>query len=224
MGDITIAVDGPGSSGKGTVARGIARQLGYQYVDTGAMYRVVALRAEREGIAWDDEPRVASLARGLKFAFPWDGDVLKVIADGEDLSGVIRTREIGRGASDVSALPDVRTALLGLQRDLCRAGAVVMDGRDIGTVVAPDAELKIYLDADLKERARRRHEELLRGGQMFTYEETLGHLRDRDAQDMGRAVAPLKQAEDAVFIDSTNLTAQQVTDRVLALVAARRSR
>ena len=177
---ITIAVDGPGSSGKGTVARGVARSLGYQYIDTGAMYRAVALVCRQQGIAWNDEEGAAKVARNLQFRFTWDGDVLKILVGDEDISTRIRQDGIGRGASDVSALPDVRAALLGLQRALGAEGGVVMDGRDIGTVVLPDAELKLYLDADLDERA-----------------------------------------DDAVYLDSTDMGISTVVAHVLALANGR---
>ena len=218
---ISIAVDGPGSAGKGTVAKSVARSLGYQYIDTGAMYRSVALMAQRAGIPWNDETAVAELARNLAFHFGWDGDVLRVQVDGEDVSAEIRRDGIGRGASDVSALPEVRSALLQLQRDLGAGGGVVMDGRDIGTVVLPDAQLKVYLDADLDERARRRHDELLRRGEVVSFQQVRAGLAFRDKQDSEREVAPLKQADDAVYVDSTSLSPAQVVERVLDLAEAR---
>ncbi len=215
---LVIAVDGPASSGKGTVARGVARALGYQYVDTGAMYRAVALTAEKRGVSWEDGPALAALAAGLDFRFSWDGDVLRVEVDGRDLTSALRREGFGRGASAVSALPEVRAALLARQRDLGRQGGVVMDGRDIGTVVLPDADLKVYLDADLEERALRRHEELLRRGTVVSYQEVLDALAARDAQDRERPVAPLRQADDAVYLDTTRLSIRQAIDAVLAQV------
>lgn len=218
---ISIAVDGPGSAGKGTVAKSVARSLGYQYIDTGAMYRAVALVSQRSGIPWNDEPAVAEVARGLSFYFGWDGDVLRVVVDGEDISTVIRKDGIGRGASDVSALPAVRAALLELQRNLGAGGGVVMDGRDIGTVVLPDAQLKVYLDADLDVRARRRHDELLRRGEVVSFQQVRAGLAFRDKQDSERAVAPLKQADDAVYVDSTSMSPAQVVKCVLDLAEER---
>lgn len=218
---LTIAVDGPASSGKGTVARGVARALGYQYVDTGAMYRAVALFARRRGIAWDDEAALARLARELRFRFHWDGEVLRVEVDGEDVTSAIREDAIGNGASDVSALPAVRAALLEQQRALGARGGVVMDGRDIGTVVLPDADLKIFLDAGLDERARRRHEELLRRGEVVHYVDVRDAIADRDRRDREREVAPLRQAPDAVYVDSTDLTIRQAVDLLLALARER---
>lgn len=218
---LTIAVDGPGSSGKGTVARGVARALGYQYVDTGAMYRAVALVARRRGLDWDDAGRVAEVARALGFAFVWDSDVLLVCVDGEDLTRQIRADDVGQGASRVSRHPEVREALLGLQRSLGAGGGVVMDGRDIGTVVLPDADLKVFLDADPDERARRRHEELVRRGEAVHLVEVRDALAHRDRQDRERETAPLRPAPDAHVLDTTNLTIGQSIDRLLALVATR---
>lgn len=222
MAELAIAIDGPASSGKGTVARGVAERLGYAYVDTGAMYRSVALLARRRGVSWDDEAALAALARALRFGFRWADGVLHVIVDGEELTRAIRNDEFGTGASVVSRHPAVRSALLGLQRELAAAGGVVMDGRDIGTVVLPDAGLKIYLDAALDERARRRHEELIRRGEMATLSEVESAMRSRDAMDMNRAVAPLAIAHDAVVLDSTHLTIRQAIEQVLALAADRR--
>jgi cytidylate kinase len=218
---ITIAIDGPASSGKGTVARAVARALRYAYVDTGAMYRAVAWTADQRGVAWDDEAALTTLAQGLRFEFAWDVDLLRVWVDGVDITTALRLDRFGTGASLVSKLPGVRTALLGLQRDLGARGAVVMDGRDIGTVVLPDAQLKIYLDADVSERARRRHEELIERGELVHFDEVLAALQERDRQDMERSVAPLKPAADAVRLDSTELTPRQVVDRVLSAARER---
>lgn len=214
---ITIAVDGPGSSGKGTVARKVAMALGYQYVDTGAMYRSVALVAHERGIDWTDESACAEVARHLDIRFEWDDDLLRIVVGGRDVTTLLRTEEIGAGASAVSKLPLVRAALLDRQQALGRAGGVVMDGRDIGTVVLPHAELKIYLDAGLEERALRRHEELLRKGEVVHYAEVLEALHARDTQDRERPVAPLRQADDAIYLDTTELTIRQAIDRVLSL-------
>ncbi len=221
MPEIAIAVDGPGSSGKGTVARGVARALGYQYIDTGAMYRAVALLAKDRSISWTDGPAVAKLAAGLRFQFSWDGDILRMRVDGQDLTTAIRKDDIGRGASDISVHPEVRTALLSLQQGLGREGAVVMDGRDIGTVVLPEARLKIFLDAELEERARRRHDEMIRRGELASYQDVYAALEARDRQDRERKVAPLTQAKDAVYIDTSQLTIREATEVVLALARAR---
>lgn len=218
---IAIAIDGPASSGKGTIARSIASQLDYRYVDTGAMYRAVALSAVRAGIPWEVEDEVAAIAEDLPIDFGWEDGVLRVYLDGEDVTRAIRDDSIGTGASTVSKHPDVRAALLQRQRDLADGGGVVMDGRDIGTVVLPGAELKIYLDADVDERARRRHDEYLRRGETYTFEEVRSALHARDRQDTERAVAPLKRADDAVVVDSTDLSIRQVVAEVLAMARAR---
>lgn len=218
---ISIAIDGPAGSGKGTVARGVARELGYAYLDTGAMYRAVALWAEREGVSWAEEDEVAALAERLSFSFVWDGDALRVIVDGHDATRELRSDHAGTGASVVSKLPAVRRALLGQQRELGRAGGIVMDGRDIGTVVLPEAQLKIYLDADLDERARRRHDELVRRGETPHLDDVRAAMADRDRQDMERASAPLRAADDAVHLDTTDLTIREAVAEVLALARAR---
>ncbi|MCA9300584.1 MAG: (d)CMP kinase, partial [Phycisphaerales bacterium] len=195
--------------------------LGYQYVDTGAMYRAVALLARRRGIGWDDAEAIGRLASELRFRFQWDSDFLRVEVDGEDLTRAIRADDVGQGASRISRYPEVRTALLGLQRELGAGGGVVMDGRDIGTVVLPNAELKIFLDASLEERARRRHEELLRRGEVVHLDEVRAALDARDRQDRERATAPLVAADDAVHIDTTQLTIPRAIDVVLSLVRDR---
>lgn len=220
--EITIAIDGPGSSGKGTVARAVARALGYAYVDTGAMYRSVALLGLERGLNIEDEDQMASLARSLDIRFTWDGDVLRVALADQDVTRAIRAEAVGQGASQVSALPAVRQALLDRQRELAAAGGVVMDGRDIGTVVLPDAQLKVFLDADLDERARRRHEEILRRGETTPFEVVRSELHTRDERDRGRTVAPLRPAQDAVIVDSTEMTIRQAVDRVLSLAQERR--
>ena len=221
---LRIAVDGPGSSGKGTVARGIARVLGYRYVDTGAMYRAVALRAERVGVSLEDAGAVAQLAQELSFDFRWDGETLRILVDGEELTRAIRLDEVGQAASQVSRHPEVRAVLLRLQRELAAGGGVVLDGRDIGTVVLPEAELKIYLDASLEERARRRHEELVRRGEVVGLQQVREALEARDMQDMQRSIAPLRAAADAVRLDTTEMTIPQAIEAVLALVQERSRR
>lgn len=218
MRELTIAIDGPASSGKGTVARKVAETLGYAYVDTGTMYRAVGLMALRAGVDPKDAPGTTEIARGLHFGFDWHKGQLRILVDREDLSGAIRNEAVGKAASAVAVHPGVRAALLQTQRDLGAGGGVVMDGRDIGTVVLPGADVKIFLDASLEERARRRHAELPE----TTYERVYSELAARDAQDSGRAAAPLRQAEDAVRLDSTRHSIEQVVDEVLRLVAERR--
>ncbi|MBM4366370.1 MAG: (d)CMP kinase [Deltaproteobacteria bacterium] len=214
---IAIAVDGPASSGKGTVARRVAQLLDYQYVDTGAMYRTVGLLCLRQGVDVRDAAASADVARHIDFAFAFREGALVVYADGEDVSTIIRGEAVGAAASAVAVHPPVRSALLGLQRALGAAGRVVMDGRDIGTVVLPRAQLKIYLDASLDERARRRHAEL--PGR--SYADVRAELAARDAQDMGRASAPLCAAADAVHLDSTRLSIDAVVAEVVRLARER---
>jgi cytidylate kinase len=216
--EITIAVDGPASSGKGTVARRISEILGYAYVDTGAMYRSVGLRALQAGIDPRDAEATTRIAEGLHFAFDWHHGALRVRLDREDVSQAIRGEVVGRAASAVAVHPGVRSALLQTQRDLGAGGGVVMDGRDIGTVVLPTAELKIFLDASLDERARRRNAEL----PGTTYEQVRAELAARDAQDSGRATAPLRQAEDAIRVDTTGKGIDEVVAEILALAESRR--
>lgn len=218
-----VAIDGPAGAGKSTVARRLAEQLGYVLVDTGAMYRAVALAALRAGVPWNDGERVAALARGIvgarSLAFERDEALgVRVKLAGEDISEAIRTPEIAQGASTVSADPGVRAALLDLQRQAGQGGGVVLEGRDIGTVVFPDAEVKFFLTASPETRARRRHLELVAKGQTVTFDETLAEVKERDARDEGREVAPLRQAEGAVLVDSTSLSIDETVATMLAKV------
>ncbi len=216
--EIAIAIDGPASSGKGTVARRVAERLGYAYVDTGAMYRCVGARVLEQGGSPADAELSERVARGMRIGFDWHGGQLRVLRDGVDVTRDIRTEAAGRAASAVAVHPGVRAALLDAQRALGAGGGVVMDGRDIGTVVLPDAQLKIFLDASLDERARRRHLETPGSD----YDTIRRDLEARDAQDAGRATAPLRRADDAVVIDSTSEPIEAVVERVLALAAQRR--
>ncbi len=203
------------------MARSVACTLGFAYVDTGAMYRSVALAARRQGVSWDDEAGLALVAARLVFDFRWAGGELKIGVNGEDWSAAIRTEEVGQGASAVARHPLVRAALLGLQRQLAERTSVVMDGRDIGTVVLPDAQLKVYLDASLSERARRRHAELVERGVESALDAVHEELRVRDDRDMSRATAPLKAADDAVRLDTTGLTPEAAAGRVVELARQR---
>ena len=218
-----VAIDGPAGAGKSTVARRLADALAYVLVDTGAMYRSVALAAQRAGVAWSDGPALAQLTQGLveKHALGFERDPglgIRVKLSGEDVSEAIRTPEMAQGASTVSAHPAVRAVLLDLQRMAGRAGGVVLEGRDIGTVVFPDAEVKFFLTASAEARATRRHAELVAKGQTVSFEETLSDVKRRDAQDEGRAVAPLKRADGAMLVDSTELDFEQTVARMLAEV------
>lgn len=222
-----VAIDGPAGAGKSTAARRLSDALGFVLVDTGAMYRVVALAAERASVAWSDGPALGALAHRLvaENAIRFERDPargVRVRLRDEDVSDAIRTPHIGMGASTVSAHKDVRDALLDLQRQAGRAGGVVLEGRDIGTVVFPDAEAKFFLTARAEIRARRRHDELAaKGGVVPSYEETLADVRRRDDQDSTRAVAPLKQADTAVFVDSSDRTIDEIVELMASHVRAR---
>ncbi len=207
-----IAIDGPTASGKGTVAQGVAAALGFACLDSGALYRIVGLLAAERGVDLDDGPALAVLAAGLDPVFR-DG---RIDLDGRDLTEAIRTEEAGRAASRVAALPPLRVALLALQRAQRRPPGLVADGRDMGTVVFPDARLKVYLQADVEVRAQRRLKQLIEKGYSATLEDLLQSLRERDERDRTRDCAPLAAAEDARVLDSSALTAEQVVAQVLA--------
>jgi len=218
-----VAIDGPAGAGKSSVTRIVAERLSYLLVDTGALYRSVALAAEREGIGWDDSEAVAALAqrleRGRALALERTADgAVRVLLNGEDVSARIRTLEIGQGASKVSAIPGVRSALLGLQRTLGERGGVVLEGRDIGTVVFPDAEAKFFLTASVDVRARRRFEELVARGQSTTLERVRNEVVERDERDSTRPVAPLRKAPDAVEVDSSGMSIDEVVDSMVERV------
>lgn len=223
-----VAIDGPAGAGKSTAAMRLAHRLGFMHVDTGALYRTVALAAERAGAAWDDEPAVVRVAEALvrerrigMVRIPGSG-AMRVLLDGNDVSAFIRSPQISAGASRVSAIAGVRRALLDLQRQAGEAGGVVLEGRDIGTVVFPDAEVKLFLTATPEERARRRFEELSANGVDTTYEATLEEQLARDKADMERPVAPLRRAEDAVLVDSTGRNVDAVIEEMVRVVEARR--
>ena len=224
MSGFAIAVDGPASSGKGTVARLVAHDLGFAYIDTGAMYRAVALFGDRAGLDLRDGPGLAAMIPGMRFAFTFNDGAFQISVNGEDISRTIRSQEVGQGASAVATLPEVRRALLDTQRGLATEQGVVMDGRDIGTVVLPQAQLKVYLDAEVSVRARRRYEELAGRGEEVRLAQVLAELQARDEQDSGRAHAPLSRAQDAVAIDSTDLTPEAIVRQVLRLALARGAR
>lgn len=209
---VIVAIDGPSGAGKSSLTKLLAKRLGYIHIDTGAMFRAVALSAKRAGIASDDDNGLAELCQGLEITFARDGETCRVLANGEDVSKEIRTEEIGLLTSTISARKPVRQALLEMQRRMGAKGGVILEGRDIGTVVFPDAEVKFFLSASAEERGRRRYLELAARGESATLEETIAKVIQRDQQDEGREHAPLKQAEDAVPIDSTSLTIEQVLE------------
>ncbi len=213
-----VALDGPVASGKSTVARAVAAALGYVYLDTGAMYRAVGLLATEAGVALDDADAVVAVARGAQLRFDADG---RLFADGRDVSLAIRTLEAGAAASRVSAVPGVRRHLVEQQRALARDASVVMEGRDIGTNVFPDAEVKVYLTAHPEVRAGRREAEMRARGDAVGFAEVLAALHERDERDSTREVAPLRRASDAVEIDTSEMTFAEVVGAVLELVDAK---
>lgn len=204
-----IAIDGPAGAGKSTIARRAAREMGFIYVDTGAMYRAIGLYMLNHGVNPAEAEFVIPLLKNVEVTIGFRNGEQRVMLCGSDVSDDIRTPEVSMAASDVSAIPEVRTFLLSLQRNLAKGSNVVMDGRDIGTVVLPDAEIKIFLTASPEERAKRRYEELLEKGQKANYEDVLSDLITRDYNDSHRAVAPLVPAENAVIVDTTGNTLEQ---------------
>jgi len=212
-----VAIDGPAGAGKSTVAKALAERLGFTLVDTGAIYRAVALSASRAGVATDDDTGLVAVVDALDLAFHMEDGVNHVLLDGEDVTSEIRTPDISMGASTVSARPGVRAGLLDLQRRLALetdAGGAVLEGRDIGTVVFPDADHKFFLTASAEVRAQRRYDELRARGSKTTLEEVLADQARRDHQDSTREVAPLKPADDAVVVDSTELGIEEVVEKM----------
>lgn len=217
---VVVAIDGPAGAGKSTIARSVASKLGFIYIDTGAMYRAIALWAQRTGVDWSDMHRLEQLAISAQIALPAPGQVL---LNGEDVSEAIRNPEISEGASKVAAVPAVRRALVEKQRALSTENSVVMEGRDIGTVVFPEAAVKVYLDASVEVRAGRRARELAERGAAIAPEDLEREIEDRDRRDRARPHSPLMQAPDAVYIDSSASTAAEVEEEILKLVRARTS-
>ena len=216
-----IAIDGPAGAGKSTIAKELAKKLGFVYVDTGAMYRAMALYFDRQGIGTDDEEEIGRACGDISISLRYEDGLQRVILNGEDVSGLIRTERVSQLASAFSVYAVVRQKLLSLQRDLAASTDVIMDGRDIGTCVLPDAQTKIYMIASVRVRALRRFRELTEKGQTCDLSEIEEEIRIRDHRDMNREIAPLKQAEDAVCLDTSDMTVAQVVDAIIAAALAR---
>lgn len=212
-----IAIDGPAGAGKSTIAKRVARDLSFIYVDTGAMYRAIALYLLRNGISGTDEEKIRQACSQIQVGISYRDGVQQVLLNGENVTGMLRSEEVGNMASVAAANPDVRAALLNLQRELAAREDVLMDGRDIGTHVLPDAQLKIYLTASVEKRAARRYLELKEKGEACSLEEIEKDIEQRDRRDMTREIAPLKKAEDAVLVDSSEMTVEEVADCIRRL-------
>ncbi|MDY6017812.1 MAG: (d)CMP kinase [Oscillospiraceae bacterium] len=215
---INVAVDGPAGAGKSTVSRAAAKAMGYIYVDTGALYRAVGVNALRNGIDTKDRQAVAESLSDISVNLVFENGEQKVLLNGEDVSAEIRTPDASMAASDVSAVPKVRDFLFDLQRSIASNNNCIMDGRDIGTVVLPNAKVKVFLTASPEERAMRRFRELSEKGSTVKYEEVLEDLIKRDYNDSHREVAPLKQADDAVLLDTTGMTLEQSVESLIKII------
>ena len=212
---INVAIDGPAGAGKSTIAKLIAKKLGYIYVDTGAMYRAMALYFMRLGVKADETDKISCMCKDAEISIEYRDGVQVVLLGDEDVNGLIRTEEVGNMASATSVNGDVREKLVELQRKLAAKADVVMDGRDIGTVVLPQADVKVYLTASSAVRAKRRYDELVAKGQSADLEKIEADIIERDNRDMTREISPLKQADDAVLVDSSYMTIEEVADTVI---------
>lgn len=213
-----IAVDGPAGSGKGAVTKKLAKKIGFTNLDTGAIYRCIALLVLSKRIKIENHKEIASLLDDLDVQFKIKDDIELVFLNGEDVSEKIRTQEVTKIVSPVSNIKEVREKMTILQRKMAEGKNIIMEGRDIGTCIFPNAEIKIYLDATVEERAKRRYKENVEKGMKVTYEEILESVKTRDYSDMTREIAPLKKAEDAIVLDSTNLTIEQVVDKMAEII------
>ena len=218
---MNIAIDGPAGAGKSTIAKRAAKELGFLYVDTGAMYRTIALSLLRSGTDCEDEAALAGELDRMQIGMEYKDGEQRMLLNGENVTGLIRTEEVSRMASFSSAMPIVREKLLELQRKLARENDVLMGGRDIGTRILPDADLKIFLTASVEARAQRRYLEQTEKGEKCSLEEIKADIEDRDYRDIHRDTAPLIQAEDAVLIDSSDMTIEEVTERIVSLAKER---
>lgn len=220
MKKIVVAIDGPAGAGKSTIAKLVAEKLGYAYIDTGAMYRSVAWRFLQTGQPFD-EAFISGLANTMVIQFRPEAHVNRVFVDGQEVTDAIRSAEVTANVSKVAAIGAVREAMVEQQRRMGDAGGVLMDGRDIGTVVFPNAQLKIFLTASVEERAQRRYKELLAKGEQVDLAQLQQDIASRDKQDSERAIAPLRQAEDALLLDTSHMNIEQVTEKILQLVEER---
>lgn len=210
-----VAIDGPAGSGKGTIAKKVGERLGLVHVDTGAMFRCVTLNVIQEGIAIEEEGQIERMLNKIKIDLKENGEVF---LNGKEVTRKIRDSEVTQLVSPVSVIPAVRKKLLERQREIAQEKEVIMEGRDIGTVIFPNADVKVYLDASPEERARRRVKQNEEKGMITSYEETLKNIMDRDKRDITREVAPLKQAEDAIYIDSSNMTIEEVVETIVQII------
>ena len=209
-----VAIDGPAGAGKSTIAKLVAKEKGYIYVDTGAMYRALAIHFLEKKVSAEETDQVVAACKDAEVTIVYEEGVQQVYLNGKNVTGQLRTEEVGNMASKTSAIPEVRAKLLELQRGLARSSDVIMDGRDIGTNILPDADVKIYLTASVETRAKRRFDELTERGELCDLEEIKKDIRERDARDMNREIAPLKQAEDAILVDSSNMGISEVVDTI----------
>lgn len=215
MENIVITVDGPSGAGKGTLCHALAEKLGFNFLDSGALYRITALSAVKKGVALDDEAKLAEIGRNLDIQFLPENGEIKVILDGENVGDQIRTAQAGQNASKVAAFPLVREALLERQRAFSSEKGLIADGRDMGTVVFPNAQIKLFLDASAEERTKRRVKQLQEKGFNANFDEILAEIKERDFRDRNRAVAPLIPAKDALLLDSTHLSIDDVIKQAL---------
>lgn len=219
MSKINIALDGPAGAGKSTIAKIVSKRLGIVYLDTGAMYRTVALKAIRQGMDTLNRGELSELVKDIDIKIRHDGDEQHIFLDNEDVSSKIRTPEVSKGASDVATIPEVRIKMVELQRAIAKGNSVIMDGRDIGTYVLPDAELKIFLTASLETRAKRRYTEQFEKGMTdVSLDEVKKGIEYRDKNDSSRDFAPLAKAADAIEIDTTDMTIEEVAEKIMSLV------
>ncbi|CDZ24218.1 Cytidylate kinase [[Clostridium] cellulosi] len=218
---INIAIDGPAGAGKSTLSKMLASQLGYIYVDTGALYRTVGLYALRKGVNPKDAEKVSQLLKEIRIEIKFISGTQHVFLNDEDVSNLIRTPEVSMAASAVSAIPNVRSFLLDLQKDIAAKNNIIMDGRDIGTVILPNAQIKIFLTASPEIRAKRRFDELIAKGQNVDYQSVLNDIKKRDEADSGREIAPLKPAKDAIIVDTTEYNLEQSLELLIKIVKER---